>query len=158
MGIKLIHILSLIKLIEITIGKKKDIFDETKIRNMKLKNRIFRGSVGDYRFFENGHITEEALKFYEKLSEGEIGTILTGYITVSDYDNFDNSNVFRIDKDEYIEEYKKLTSIVHKNNANIIMQLVHIGGNTFSNTNIIYAPSKIVNPENKKNNKRNDKR
>ena len=98
------------------------------------------------------------MKFYEKLSEGEIGTILTGYTTVSDYDNFDNSNVFRIDKDEYIEEYKKLTSIVHKNNANIIMQLVHIGGNTFSNTNIIYAPSKIVNPENKKNNKRNDKR
>ena len=98
------------------------------------------------------------MKFYEKLSEGEIGKILTGYTTVSDYDNFDNSNVFRIDKDEYIEEYKKLTSIVHKNNANIIMQLVHIGGNTFSNTNIIYAPSKIVNPENKKNNKRNDKR
>ena len=90
------------------------------------------------------------MKFYEKLSEGEIGTILTGYTTVSDYDNFDNSNVFRIDKDEYIEEYKKLTSIVHKNNANIIMQLVHIGGNTFSNTNIIYASSKIVNPERKK--------
>ena len=41
------------------------------------------------------------MKFYEKLSEGEIGKILTGYTTVSDYDNFDNSNVFRIDKDEY---------------------------------------------------------
>ena len=51
MGIKLIHILSLIKLIEITIEKKKDIFEETKIRNMKLKNRIFRGFNRRLSFF-----------------------------------------------------------------------------------------------------------
>jgi len=29
----------------------------------------------------------------------------------------------RIDKDEYIQEYKKLTDIVHSNGANIIAQL-----------------------------------
>ena len=30
----------------------------------------------------------------------------------------------RIDKDEYIDEYKKLTDIVHGNGANIIAQLL----------------------------------
>ena len=52
---------------------KKGIFDETKIKNMKLKNRIIRGSVGDNSFC-NGKISEEGFKLYEDLSKGEVGT------------------------------------------------------------------------------------
>ena len=128
---------------------KKGIFDEKKIKNLKLKNRIIRGSVGE-KFFCNGKILEEGYKFYEDLAKGEIGTIFTGYATVSDYDQFDSIKVFRIDKDEYIEQYKKLTSLVHKNNANIIMQLVHIGGKTTTNIERPYAPSEITDPTTKK--------
>jgi 2,4-dienoyl-CoA reductase-like NADH-dependent reductase (Old Yellow Enzyme family) len=36
-------------------------------------------------------------------------------------------NMVRIDKDEYIEEFKKLTDLVHKNGANIISQLGPFG-------------------------------
>ena len=71
---------------------------------MKLKNRIFRGSVGDLSF-KNGKISEEGFKLYDELSKNEIGTIFTGYTTVSDYNQFDNVKVFRLDKDEYISEY-----------------------------------------------------
>ena len=128
---------------------KKGIFDETKIKNLKLKNRIIRGSVGDTSFC-NGKISEEGFKLYENLSKGEVGTIYTGYAAVSDYDQFDTVKSFRIDKDEYIEEYKKLTSLVHKNNANIIMQLVHIGASTTTNIERPYAPSEITVPTTKK--------
>ena len=128
---------------------KKGIFDETKIKNMKLKNRIIRGSVGDNSFC-NGKISEEGFKLYEDLSKGEVGTIFTGYAIVSDYDQFDTIKVFRIDKDEYIDEYKKLTTLVHKNNANIIMQLVHIGATTTTNVDRPYAPSQITVPTTKK--------
>ena len=31
-----------------------------------------------------------------------------------------------VDNDEYINEYKKLTKIIHKNKGNIIMQLAEI--------------------------------
>ena len=47
-----------------------------------------------------------------------------------------------MDKDEYIEEYKKLTSLVHKYNTNIMIQLIHNGMNTYSNDEKIYGPSK----------------
>ena len=126
---------------------QKNIFDQTQIKSMKLKNRFFRGSVGDCSFIE-GHISEDGFKLYETLSKNEVGTIFTGLVTISDYNQFDNYPNFRIDKDEYIEEFKKLTSLVHKNGANIMAQLVHIGNNYFgSEDEIIYCPSKMVNPQ-----------
>ena len=48
-----------------------------------------------------------------------------------------------MDKDEYIPEYKKLVDLVHKNGANIFMQLVHIGINTKTNAKTVYAPSSL---------------
>ena len=126
--------------------EQKDVFDQTQIKNMKLKNRIIRGSVGDNSFC-NGKISEEGFKLYETLAKNEVGTIFTGYATVSDYSQFDNFPVFRIDKDEYVEEFKKLTSLVHKYGANIIAQIVHLGVNTLASDEIIYCPSKMVNPK-----------
>ena len=92
--------------------------------------------------FIDGHITEEGLKIYEELAKNEIGTIFTGTAVVSDYNAFQDNPEFRMDKDEYIEEYKKLTSLVHKYNTNIMIQLIHNGMNTFSNDEKIYGPSK----------------
>jgi len=120
----------------------KTLFDETKIKSMKLKNRIFRSSIIDNSLI-NGHLTEDCLKLYDELSKNEVGTILTGAVTVTDYNQLDNINVMRIDKDEYIKEYKKLSDIVHKNGANILMQLVHIGINTLASDKIIYGPSVV---------------
>ena len=48
-------------------------------------------------------------------------------------------NVFRIDKDEYIPEFKKLVDLVH----NIFMQLVHIGMNTKMKVDTVYGPSSL---------------
>ena len=46
---------------------EKTIFDETNLKQLKLKNRIFRGSVGDLSF-KNGKITEDGFKLYDQLS------------------------------------------------------------------------------------------
>ena len=125
---------------------EKTIFDETTLKNLKLKNRIFRAAVGD-TCFKDGKITKKGFQLYDQLSKNEVGTIFTGYTTVSDYNQFDGFNVFRMDKDEYIPEYKKLTKLVHKNGANIIMQLVHLGMNTKTKEEIIYAPSSLPMPD-----------
>ena len=121
---------------------KKTIFDQTYLKHIKLKNRIFRGSVGDTSF-KDGKITEEGFKLYDHFSKNEVGTIFTGYNAVSDYNQFENIHMFRLDKDEYIPEYKKLVDLVHKNGANIITQLVHIGMNTFTKADPVYAPSSL---------------
>ena len=133
---------SLFLLISTEQGAQKNIFDETNLKHLKLKNRFFRGSVGD-NSFKNGKITEEGFKLYDQLSKNEVSNIFTGYTTVSDYNQFENVNVFRIDKDEYIPEFKKLVDLVHKNGANIFMQLVHIGMNTKMKVDTVYGPSSL---------------
>ena len=136
---------SLFFLISTEQAKPKNVFDETNFKYLKLKNRFFRGSVGDDSF-KNGKITEEGFKLYDQFSKNEVGTIFTGYTTVSDYNQFENVNVFRIDKDEYIPEFKKLVDLVHKNGANFFMQLVHIGMNTKMKVDTVYGPSSLPLP------------
>ena len=76
---------SLFFLISSQQATKKTIFDETNLKYLKVKNRVFRGSVGDLSFHD-GKISEEGFKLYDDLSKNEIGIIFTGYTTVSDYD------------------------------------------------------------------------
>ena len=58
-----------------------------------------------------------------------------------------------MDKDEYIPEYKKLVDMVHKNGANIFMQLGHIGINVNSKHEIVYSPSSVPVPNQNMNSK-----
>ena len=71
--------------------------------------------------WKNGKLGENLLKRYDELSKNEIGTIITGTILVDSPPGLEP--MCRIDNDSYIEEYKKLTNMVHKNGANIIAQL-----------------------------------
>ena len=147
---KQIFFLQLIILLSITTEKqtkkKKSIFEEVQIKNLKLNNRIIRASIGDRLSLIDGKITEESLNLYKQLSNDGVGLIITGCANVADYYQMDNLNNFRIDKDEYIPEYQKLTSLVHKNKAKILMQIFHVGGVTRVQTDKIYAPSSIKIP------------
>ena len=89
---------------------KKDLFDSTQLKYMKLKNRVFKAAMVDCGSWENGKLAEKLLKRYEELSKNEVGTIITGTILVDSVEGYEP--MCRIDKDEYIEEYKKLTERV----------------------------------------------
>ena len=116
------HILSLILFISFfaSLEGKKDLFDETQYKYMKMKNRVFKGAIVDYESWENDKLTEKYYQRYEKLSKAEIGTIITGGMLVEPNKDFP---IPRIDKDEYIPGFKKLTDMVHKNGVNIIAQI-----------------------------------
>ena len=100
---------------------KKDLFDQTQFKYLKLKNRVFKEAMVDCGSWKNGKLGENLLKRYDELSKNEIGTIITGTILVDSPPGLEP--MCRIDNDAYIEEYKKLTNMVHKNGANIIAQL-----------------------------------
>ena len=87
---------------------------------MKLKNRVFKGPIADCDLMENGKISEKGLKKYEELSKLEIGTIITGGMLLEPHKIIP---VPSLEKDEYIEELKKLPEVVHKNGVNIIAQV-----------------------------------
>ena len=99
---------------------KKDLFDETQFKYLKMKNRVFKGDLEDFESWENGKATEKYLKRYEELSKLEIGTIISGGILVEPNEAYP---VPTIEKDEYIPELKKIVDIVHKNGGNIFTQL-----------------------------------
>ena len=81
-----------------------------------MKNRVFKGAIADYESFENDRLTEKIFKRYEDLSKRDIGTIITGGMLVEPCKEFP---ILRIDKDEYIPDFKKLTDLVHQNGANM---------------------------------------
>ena len=118
--------LSILLIVEIHSNpEKKDLFDETQFKYLKLRNRVFRAPVIDCESWINGKLTDLFYRRYEELSKNEVGTIITGQMLISDDKEYEN--MVRINKDEYIEDFKKLTDIVHKNGANIIAQIGPFG-------------------------------
>jgi 2,4-dienoyl-CoA reductase-like NADH-dependent reductase (Old Yellow Enzyme family) len=94
----------------------KGVFDETTLKNLKLKNRVFFGAI------------IHDLQKIEKIAQNDVSLIITDGAIVGDLPpSLDNEKLFRVDKDEYIEELKKFPETVHKYNSYILLDLVHLG-------------------------------
>lgn len=117
---------------------------------MSMKNRIIRSATWEQLADEDGMPTKELLDIYEDLSSKDVGTIITGYAYVIK-DEQPNPGMMGIYDDKFIEAYKPLTELVHKNNCNIIMQIVYGGSSTRFNTKsrTIWGPSEVENPSSK---------
>ena len=118
----------------------KQIFEETKIKNIKFKNRLFKGAVFDFTF-KDGKMTEEGLKYYEEYAMNGVGSIITGG-TLVDSNYKLTSGYFVIDDDKYIPEYQKLTSLMHKYDTKIFPQIAPSG---FNSEGKLIGPSKLYN-------------
>ncbi|RII34045.1 NADH:flavin oxidoreductase [Clostridium chromiireducens] len=128
---------------------EKNLFEKTKIGNMNMKNRFIAAAVTSFHAI-NGHMTEKDFKVYEDLAKGGSSTIITGYTYISHYAVSDG--MLGIYDDSFIQEYKELTDVVHQQDANIILQLVHPGSVTLVNTHVarILGPSEVENLLSKK--------
>ena len=125
----------------------KTIFDKTNFVNLPIKNRIFKSAVWE-GVAKNEHLTDELFRTYEELAKGGTGVIITSFVTVNP-DDIPAPNMLGIYDDSFIEEYKKLTDMVHSYGAKIFIQLVAGGSQGRNNVNLgktIYGPSAHVNP------------
>ncbi len=100
----------------------KNIFDKTEIKNLKLKNRLFRSATWEALADENGHFDEEIYRIYDELAAGGLGCIISGFTSVSDSDRY-FEGMARLSNDGLIPEHKRLTDTVHAHNVPIIAQL-----------------------------------
>ena len=123
----------------------KTLFDKTEIKGLKIKNRFVRSATWENKATEDGHMTEELYDVYRELAENEIGMIITGYANIVKEEK-PNAGMMGIYDDSFIDEYKKLTDIVHKNNSTIILQVAYGGTKTTYNVGerIIFAPSEVA--------------
>ena len=121
----------------------KSLFDETQLSGMKLKNRFVRSATYDGFADERGHLTEELLQIYENLAKGGVGTIITGMTYISDLEGplprqmgiYDNS---------FIVEFKKLTTMIHRYDAKIVLQIAWLGSQSSNAAGtVVWGPSEV---------------
>lgn len=124
----------------------KTLFDKTKLLNMNMKNRFFRGALWKALADEKGHMTPQLSSIYEELAKGGVGTIITGYAFVTQ-DEQPNPGMMGIYDDSFIQEYKEFTEKIHSYDTNIIMQIVYGGFMTGFNVGerTIWGPSTMQN-------------
>lgn len=122
----------------------RDLFGDSAIKNMKLKNRFFKGAVWEALADDKGHMTDELYEMYEEYAKGGVGTILTSYSYVTENEK-PNPNMLGIYDDSFIDEYRKLTDLVHQYNTNIIMEIVYGGSQTKYTDKEVFGPSSVEN-------------
>lgn len=121
------------------------VFEQVKLKGIALNNRIIRSATHENMADENGLPKESLIRKYEALAKGEVGAIITGYISVNQQGKSPLGNMLMIDKDENIKSFKYLTERIHLLNTPIIAQIAHCGGQTSKESTglDVIAPSKI---------------
>lgn len=124
----------------------KKLFESTNIGGLELKNRFIRSATWEGIAEENGHINDRVMKLYEDLAKGGSSAIITGYAFVLEEEQ-PNPRMFGAYDDSFVDSYKPLTEMVHKNGSKIILQLVYGGSFTWHNLGgrKIWGPSAVLN-------------
>lgn len=99
----------------------KNIFDETKLNQLQLKNRLWRSATWIASADENGNLTESVFDTYRELAKGGVAAIITGITTVSPHDAY-LDGIVQFHSDEVIEQHKKFTDMIHEYDCKIFMQ------------------------------------
>lgn len=117
------------------------------IGNIKVKNRIFRSAVYE-GMAQNGKVTDKMKNFYQELSAGGTGLIITGFMSFAETDNPSPSAVY-IGDESNIDQLKEITDIVHNNDSKIVAQLAHCGSqllHPLQKDAEVFAPSEVIDP------------
>jgi 2,4-dienoyl-CoA reductase-like NADH-dependent reductase (Old Yellow Enzyme family) len=108
------------------------VFQESYLGGIRLKNRIIRSATGDGYADNEGRPTRKMIELYERLARGGAGAIITGFIQVQRSGKAATFNAPLFDRDEFIDDYRKLTAAMHGYGTPIIAQLNHCGRQTRS--------------------------
>lgn len=100
----------------------KRLFDEIKMNNLTVKNRLVRSATWEGIAALDGSIDRRSYEIYEELAKGGVGLIIGGFTSVADNDYYFDG-MMRLSCDSLIAQYKKLMDLVHQENCKIIAQL-----------------------------------
>jgi 2,4-dienoyl-CoA reductase-like NADH-dependent reductase (Old Yellow Enzyme family) len=102
------------------------VFTPRKIGKLEIQNRFVRSATYECMAEETGEVTDELIKRYNKLAQGDIGLITPGLLFIHP-----RGRAFKyqtgIHCDEMIAGLKKLVEAVHQNGGKIALQLAHGG-------------------------------
>lgn len=64
----------------------RNVFETAHLGKLEVKNRLIRSATWEGIATKDGGITEPAYAIYEELAKGGVGTIITGFTSVSNHD------------------------------------------------------------------------
>ncbi len=91
----------------------KNIFDKTMLGNLPTKNRIVMSATGHLLMSDDGTFSEKYFKIYENLAKGGVGTII---VELADM-------IQNINNPHLVSQHKRITEMIHKENASAILQI-----------------------------------
>ena len=89
----------------------KKLFEQIKVKNLVMKNRLIRSATWEGIANPDGSITDEAYEIYSELAKGGIGAIITGFTSVALHDYYFDG-MMRLCDDTLIPQYRKLVNII----------------------------------------------
>ena len=104
-----------------------DLFDQTTINGMTLRNRLVRSATWEGMCEQDGRPTEKLNNWYRDLAQGGTGLIISGYTYVRP-EGQQMPCKMAIYTDDFARDFENLTSAVHDAGGKIAVQLVHAGG------------------------------
>ena len=105
----------------------KTLFDETTLRGIRLKNRVWRSATWLGLADANGFMTDAIISTYETLAEGGAAVIVTGLTSVSATDAHIGGECEFYDN-RFIDGHCRLTDAIHRHGARILLQTAMVDG------------------------------
>ncbi len=124
-----------------------NLFDPVRIGTLEAKNHFLRSATYEGAATEDGRPTDKILSLYQGLARGGVGTILTSYTYIADYEQ-PAKNQLGIYCDDMIPDYQKVVDAVHALGSKIFMQIVHGSSHSqgYPDSARILGPSALVHP------------
>lgn len=107
----------------------KTIFDEYKIKNLKIKNRVVLPPLVRFSMVgTDGFVTEDLIQWYEDVAKGGAGLIIVEASCVCENGKL-RANQIGLWDDKFIPGLKKISDICKKYDTPCIIQIHHAGFN-----------------------------
>ncbi|MBI9077206.1 MAG: NADH:flavin oxidoreductase [Desulfatibacillum sp.] len=107
------------------------LFTEKQVAGLTVKNRFVHSGTGESMATDQGAVTDRLIKRYKTLAKGEVGLIVTGYMSVHPLGRATLRQT-GIHSDAFLPGLEKLAQGIHDNNGRVLFQLVHAGRQTTS--------------------------
>jgi len=103
-----------------------DLFKPYKIGSLEVKNRFVRSATWDATANDSGAVTDASIDIYNRLGEGGVGLIVTGFAFVTPLGQAIPGQ-YGAHSDDMIPGLSKMAQAAQRGGAKIALQIVHAG-------------------------------
>ncbi len=106
-----------------------NLFEPYRIGKLELRNRFVRSATWDGSADESGAVTDASIALYQKLGQGGVGLIVSGYAFVSS-EGRAAPGQYGAYTDAMIPGLCQMVEAAHQKDSKIALQIVHAGVNS----------------------------